>query len=64
MFDFEQIEKDSKRKFQMQDEIVEVAKQLHDQYAYPSIVGACFAHLTLEQTEKILDNFKNKLEVK
>lgn len=51
--DFEQIQKDAKRKVEMQEQIVELAKVAEPNHAYAVIAGACFARLTLEQTEAI-----------
>ena len=53
MFDFEQIQKDAKRKIDMQEQIVELAKVVEPNHAYAVIVGTVFAHLTLDQVETI-----------
>ena len=50
--DFEQIQKDAKRKIDMQEQIVELAKSVEPNHAYAVIVGTLFAHMTLDETEK------------
>ena len=50
--DFEQIQKDAKRKIDMQEQIVELAKSVEPNHAYAVVVGTLFAHMTLDEVEK------------